>query len=266
MEPPWDGVVIQAILKYLPIADALTLTQVCQKFRKVARLINPIYTVYIPRKYPLVTIYRAHLDGTKHGKYHTFLRRKILKSCEYKEGKLHGAYLEKYAPEELLKADVGDDPPLKVTCSFSDGLLHGEYRSYYRNGYLQADNIPREISNYHLGKPHGARSEYSRKALLIRKSNYRHGVRHGSVETYYPEQTAIREKYTCNNGKMHGEYWSYLVTGEINFRRSMVNGVPHGYSTYYSLDGEIVSQVRYHHGVRVVTTHPEEGSDVIHWE
>ncbi len=152
----------------------------------------------------------------------------------YKDGKLHGEYLNYY-----------DNGQLYEVASYVNGKEHGEYLSYYDNGQLWYK------TNYLNGKREGETVTYGEIGELLGRENFVDGKRYGERLTYYKGYLNERLKYKSNwvNGKGHGEFFSYRGNGELESKSNYLNDKLHGELINYDENGKVWETNTYVNGV-----------------
>jgi len=70
-----------------------------------------------------------------------------------------------------------------------------------------------------------------------------------SIQTYYDNESKIKEKYFIINNKKEGEYVKYYENGNIYIECSYVNGKLDGEYIKYYIDGQIEEKYNYTNGI-----------------
>jgi len=98
-----------------------------------------------------------------------------------------------------------------------NGKIQGEYKEYYITGQLH------KMCVYNNGNIEGEYTEYNKYGTIERIINYKDGVKNGKFTSFYnfkdknkPQQISESGEYI--NGKIEGEYISYLTTGRIELK------------------------------------------------
>ena len=164
----------------------------------------------------------GYRNGKLHGDYEEYILDpyimdgKLLKKCGYLDGKLHGDYYEDYY-------DYNERPAIYriEECHYHCGKLEGPFKIY--NQLSDKTIVPYEESFYIGGKLEGVIKEYNRvDGSLEFVVHNKHGTLHGPVSRF--EKGVLVEKQIWNHGKLHGEWLSWDVEGNLTKREVYHNG------------------------------------------
>ena len=150
------------------------------------RLIDGVSTQYIEAVYK---------KGIPDGSWKKFKYNVLVEECTYKDGILHGAYIEYYA-----------DGSKKLEQYFVNGKAEGKFLYYGSN-----DKIEREV-NYKDGQQDGADISYDRDGNIQSTTFYSAGKETGLKKQLYSDY-----ELTANyiDGKYDGDYSEIYTNGNV---------------------------------------------------
>lgn len=152
----------------------------------------------------LDSVWTFYLDGIKYRTIH------------YKEGKKEGEQIL-YAPQDYT-----------ITLWREDTII-GNVVTYDTAGWIKK-SVP-----YAQGKPHGLAKEFNKNGLVIRITQYYHGImsRNQSVNR------------TDKNGNKQGAWKYFWDNGNLKLEASYFNNKKHGFFKYYDEDGTFLYVEKY---------------------
>ncbi len=133
----------------------------------------------------------------------------------------------------------------------------GHYYWMYENGKVAEEGYLKE------GVWQGRLKLYNEKGVLIVEAEYRNGLRHGQVTSYY-DSGNIKAMYTLREGKRQGRFilWydrggkkfeaqynedlldgkqvKYFISGKKNMEVTFRDGKEHGRKTIWNENGEVI--------------------------
>ena len=154
------------------------------------------------------------------------------------DGVKHGLYREFYG--------LNEHQP-KTRCHYVDGRMHGESRTWYDNGQLC------DISHWQHGRQVGTVRCYSKQGKPTLIANFdNNGNYHGRYKAFDMLYGRPVEKGTYSHGKQVGLWKKYFITNQqvrevIQFDN---NGMRHGKTIHFYLNGNIAKIVSYQRGVQ----------------
>ena len=133
--------------------------------------------------------------GKEHGKFETYINKKLYRKGTYKDGKLDGLF-EEY-----------DDGEISQRFEFKDGLWNGDVKYFYGNNQIGTH------IQFKNGKEHGFWKEYYENGNIELFDNYINGKLHGLSESYYKNGNLKTKGYYVN-GKPDGIHFTYSSDGK----------------------------------------------------
>ena len=147
----------------------------------------------------------------------------LTKTCNYKNGVLHGDYWDETNPNEIISGNYKS--------GLKDSLWH-EYDAnfYYQNNYgngilngkcikFKKYDLPLKEETYENGNLNGPFIEYNydnknypNQPTRI-QGNYTNGIKSGLLKFFH--DTTLLSSHTIENGKRNGEAIEYFPTGKI---------------------------------------------------
>jgi antitoxin component YwqK of YwqJK toxin-antitoxin module len=180
------------------------------------RLIDGVSTQYIE------AIYKK---GIPDGSWKKFKYNVLVEECTYKDGILHGAYIEYYA-----------DGSKKLEQYFVNGKAEGKFLYYGSN-----DKIEREV-NYKDGQQDGADISYDRDGNIQSTTFYSAGKEAGLKKQLYSDY-----ELTANyiDGKYDGDYSEIYTNGNVKVTGHYTNGKKDGTWESGKKDGNRIKTEEY---------------------
>ncbi len=144
---------------------------------------------------------------------------------------------------------------IKSLTNLSDNVKHGMQETYYPNGQL-ATRL-----NYIHGVPDGEYTRYDYKGNKEASYTYLLGKLNGDFRTWTNGLLDYQAWY--ENNLNQGKIYSYHYNGKLARELDLVDDDRHGYSDYYSPDGNFMYRIRYAHGsVKGYTYKSQDGEFV----
>lgn len=239
--------------------------------------------------YPLTTRIRSNLR--KKNRWKHIQNKPIKKSrSNYKDGKLHGKYIEWYKGGQksyecdyvngkkngkLLK--YHENGAIWEETSYVDGKLNGDFKSWFYDGAKQRE------ASYKDGELHGNSVEWHWNKEMSIRCNYKEGNWDGKWEQWFEDGT---KKSECNyingkydgkssvwlqlpyhlyyeidykDGKRHGVHTIWYANGNKAGEHNLKNDIPEGKLTNWNYNGELYSIVELRNGSRTETKEYENG-------
>lgn len=181
-------------------------------------------------------------EGQKHGE-ENFLNHyatEVLKTVTWKHGVKHG-------PEKHW-ATANRKRYARTVIPWKDGKVDGVRRTYFPNGQVMVE------VTYDNGVPVGHSTTYDQQGRVVRKTQFKDGLRHGERVDFFPPQ--VRRRIPMKHGEVHGVVKEFDKQGnlvrEIPFQHDLQHGVEKTYNnngevkeTRYWLEGNPVSEREY---------------------